>query len=64
LSLGELSKLNSSVLKVYVPNFSTILTDLSGECLTSFALKNYAPQAFNKNKTYFIALNNTHMLYF
>jgi hypothetical protein len=39
------------VLKVYVYNFSAILTDLSGECLTLFALKNYGPQTFNKNKT-------------
>jgi hypothetical protein len=44
-------KVKDRVLKVYVPNFSAILTDLSGECLTSFALKNYGPQTFNKNKT-------------
>lgn len=39
------------------------LTDLSGECLTSFALKNYGPQTFNKNKACFIAPNNIRIRY-
>ena len=54
-------KVKFRALKVYVLNFSAILTDLSDECLTSFSLKNYGPQTFNKNKTYFIALNNIHI---
>ena len=54
-------KVKFRVLKVYVPNFSAILTDLSDECLISFALKNYGPQTFNKNKTHFIALNKMHI---
>jgi hypothetical protein len=61
LACQRIIKVKFRLLKVYVPIFSAILTDLSDECLTSFALKNYGPQTFNKNKTYFIALNNIHI---
>jgi hypothetical protein len=43
-------KVKFRVLKVYVPNFSAILTDLSDECLTTFALKAMARKLSIKTK--------------